>query len=293
VDFDAPRGATLVYLVALDALTHYDANKARGARRPELEFVRRLGTEPGTALVSENFALMHGTQAGDTIRLRGADGWVPLRVIGTIVDYSWNRGTVYVHHGHHVRAFGLEKAHAFDVYLPPSADAQAAQKRIAQSPLGAEYALVVLTHRELREQIQSMLQRLYGLAYTQEAMVSVVAALGVVTALLISVLQRRRELGLLRAVGATQAQVLRSVLAEALLMGLFGTLIGLAMGIPLEWYAVRVILFEESGFLFPIGWPWREAVAIAALAVAMAVLAGLLPAAQAVRLRIPEAIAYE
>src|SRR5262249_46160377 len=154
--------------------------------------------------------------------------------------------------------FDLAKAHTFDVYLPQSADARAAQRRIAQSPLGAEYSLVVLTHQELREQIQSMLQRLYGLAYTQETMGALVAALGVVMALLISVLQRRRELGLLRAVGATQAQVLRSVLAEALLMGLIGTLIGLVMGMPLEWYAVRVILFEESGFLFPIGWPWRE-----------------------------------
>src|SRR5262249_35179773 len=156
VDFDAPRGSTLVYLVALDALTHYDANKARGSTRPELERVRQLGLEPGTALVSENFALTHGTQVGDTIRLRGTDGMVPLRVIGTIVDYSWNRGTVYVHYGHHVHEFDLAKAHTFDVYLPQSADARAAQRRIAQSPLGAEYSLVVLTHQELREQIQSM-----------------------------------------------------------------------------------------------------------------------------------------
>jgi putative ABC transport system permease protein len=244
-------------------------------------------------LVSENFALMHSVEVGDTIELPGADGPVRPRVIGTIVDYSWNRGTVYAHREHYVRDFRLEAANAFDVYLPPSADVEAAQRRIAQSPLGAEQSLFVLTRQDLRRQIQSMLERLYGLAYTQEVMVALVVALGVVMALLISVLQRRRELGLLRAVGATQGQVLRSVLAEALLMGLIGTAIGLVMGVPLEWYAVRVILFEEAGFLFPIGLPWAEAVVIAALAVLLALAAGLMPAVQAVRLHIADAIAYE
>ena len=56
---------------------------------------------------------------------------------------------------------------------------------------------------------------MYLLAYLQQIVVGVVAALGVVTALLISVLQRKRELGLLLAVGATPGQALRSVLAEA------------------------------------------------------------------------------
>ena len=80
---------------------------------------------------------------------------------------------------------------------------------------------------------------------------------------------------------------------EALGMGLLGTVIGVVMGVPLEWYAVRVILFEQSGFLFPIAIPWQEAAVIAALAVLMAIAAGLLPAVHAVRLRIAEAIAYE
>src|SRR5262249_30987986 len=123
---------------------------------------------------------------------------------------------------------------------------------------GAEHALVVLTQGKLREHIKGIIRRLYGLAYSQEIVVGLVAALGVVMALLISVLQRRRELGLLRAVGATRAQVLRSVLAEAALMGALGTVIGLAIGIPLEWYCVKVILFEEAGFLFPFHVPWLE-----------------------------------
>ena len=120
-----------------------------------------------------------------------------------------------------------------------------------------------------------------------------VAALGVVTALLISVLQRRREMGLLRAIGASRVQVVRSVLAEAALMGVFGTIIGVLVGIPLQWYVLKVLILEESGYLFPLYVPWLGALIIAVAAMATATLAGLGPALYAVRQRIPDAIAYE
>jgi putative ABC transport system permease protein len=115
----------------------------------------------------------------------------------------------------------------------------------------------------------------------------------VVTALLISVLQRRREMGLLRAIGAARWHVVRCVLAEAALMGLIGSAIGFLVGIPLEWFALEVVILEESGYLFPFVVPWQEGLVIAGAALVVATLAGLGPALVAVRQRIPEAIAME
>src|SRR5947209_9472452 len=105
------------------------------------------------------------------------------------------------------------------------------------------------------------------MAFGQQIVVMFVAALGVVTALLISVLQRRRELGLLRAIGASRAQVIRSVLAEASLMGVIGTLIGLLVGVPLQWYALQVVILEETGYSFPVYIPWTASgwIAVASL----------------------------
>ena len=100
-------------------------------------------------------------------------------------------------------------------------------------------------------------------------------------------------MGLLRAVGATQSQVIHSVLAEACLMGALGTTLGILFGIPLQWFVLQVVIFEESGFLFPLNIPWDGVLLIAAVALATATLAGLGPALYAVRQRIPEAIAYE
>jgi putative ABC transport system permease protein len=292
LDWQQAGRATRVLLLALDAGSYYAANRDRSPPIPDLELYRNLN-QPGTALVSENFAALNGVRAGDAVTLPGSDGPVRLRVLGTVADYSCNRGTVIVDRARLGRQFDAGLVDVFDVYLPPGGDPEAVRQGVQQSPLGAEQALCVLTRGEVRRHILGMVHRLYGLAYGQEVVVGIVAVLGMVTALLISVLQRRRELGLLRAVGATRGQVLRSVFAEAAFMGAVGTAVGLLAGLPLEWYTVRVLLFEESGFLCPVRFPWAAAAAVTCLALAGAGVAGLGPALHAVRTGIVEGIGYE
>jgi putative ABC transport system permease protein len=76
-------------------------------------------------------------------------------------------------------------------------------------------------------------------------------------------------------------------------MGVIGTIFGLFVGIPMQWYVLNVVILEESGYLFPVYLPWVGGLIIAAAAMSVATLAGLGPAVYAVRQRIPEAIAYE
>ena len=293
LDWPQGQAQTLVLLEAFDARVYHAANLQRGAAVPGLDLYRRLSEEPGTVLVSENFALLHHVRVDDFITLPGLDTAHRLRIIGTVEDYSFPRGVIFLHRDHYLRDFNIRLVDIFDVYLPHPEKTEEARKTLQQSPLAAEHALFTLTGEELRDYTSGLIHRLYSLAYSQQIVVGLVATLGVITALLISVLQRRRELGLLRAVGATRAQVLCSVLAEALLMGLIGSVLGILFGLVLEWYAVRVLLLEECGYRFPLSLPWWEAGLIALLAVTAATLAGLLPALQALRLRIAEAINYE
>jgi putative ABC transport system permease protein len=285
---------TTILVMALDARTYFEANKSRRPVPTRLELFAALAEQPGTAVVSENFSQLHGLGVGDQISVEGVEGPVSMRIIGTLEDYSWNRGTVFIHRDHYQRALDLKLADVFDLFLPADLpDKEEARQRLQQSPWAAEHALFALTRGELREQVASMIERVYGLAYSQEVVLGIVAILGVVTALMISVLQRRRELGLLRAVGASQVQVLRSVLAEAVLMGVIGTLLGFGLGILLQWYVVQVIMLEEAGFAFPVRVPWGSTGTIAGITILCATLAGLGPALQALRVRIAEAIAYE
>jgi putative ABC transport system permease protein len=292
LDWHANGRRARALLMVLDAAGYYQGNQDRDPPLADLELWGQL-SEPGTALVSDNFAALHGTRPGDTLVLPGSDGSVSLRVLGIVSDYSCAHGTIFVDRAHARRQFNADLVDVFDVYLPKGADHEQVRRELLQAPWAGEQGLCVLTRQEVRSHILGMVGRLYGLAYVQEVVVGLVAVLGVVAAVLISVLQRRRELGLLRAAGATRAQVLRSVLAEALFMGVLGTVVGVLLGLPLEWYTVRVILFEEAGFVCPLKFPWTTAAAVVILALTGALIAGLGPALHATRLRIPEAIAHE
>ncbi|HEX4608692.1 MAG TPA: FtsX-like permease family protein, partial [Urbifossiella sp.] len=278
---------TIVYLIALDAA---DYARATRERVPDgLPGIDKFLDLPGTddVLVSENFARRHGVAVGDTIRLPGPTGPVPLRVAGTVRDYSWSRGSVFMDRARYAALFGDDLIDICHVFLKPGTAAKPVED------FAGRYGLFATDRAALRKFLSELINRIYLLAYIQQIVVGAVAALGVVTALLISVLQRKRELGLLLAVGATPGQVLRTVLAEAVLMGVFGTALGLLIGLPMEWYVVRVVLTEETGFMLDVVVPWREAFLIAGGALATATLAGLLPAWHAVRTRIPDAIQWE
>lgn len=279
---------TIILVVAFESDQFYEANSDR-PNYPGLDLFPRL-TEPGTVAVSENFAALHDVHAGDVLTLQGAAGPADLRVLGTIPDYSWNRGTVFMDRATLKRVFDDDRIDICDVYAAPAALATAERQL---RDFAGRRSLVIATRADLKGYISDVIRRLYALIQVQQLVVGAVAALGVVTALLISVLQRRRELGLLRAVGATRAQVVRSVLAEAGLMGLFGTLFGLVLGVPIEWYMVRVVIWEEAGFLFPLVIPWLPVLGVAGLSLALATLAGLGPAATAIRLNIAEAVTVE
>jgi putative ABC transport system permease protein len=254
---------------------------------PDLERFRDL---PGTnnVLISQNFARRHGVSVGQTIELPGPSGPVRVHVAGTVRDYSWSRGTIFMDRARFARLFDDDLIDICHVFGKPGHHDNAAVKKYASSK-----GLFVTDKATLRKFLSDLINRVYLLAYMQQIVVGVVAALGVVTALLISVLQRKRELGLLLALGATPGQVLRSVLAEAILMGLFGTALGILIGLPMEWYVLRVVLMEESGFVSDVLVPWKEALGIAIAALATATIAGLIPALHAVRTRIPDAIQWE
>jgi putative ABC transport system permease protein len=285
----AYRG-TVILVVAFDAQRLYAANRDR-PEYPGLELFPRLA-ESGTVILSENFAALHSIRPDDVVTLQGTNGPSDLRVIGCIPDYSWNRGTVFIDRSTLKRVFEDDRVDICDVFLDRKPGTSATAERLVRDLAGRQ-SLAVLTRADLRGYITDVIHRLYALVQVQQLVVGVVAALGVVTALLISILQRRRELGLLRAVGATRAQVLRSVLAEAALLGLFGTLFGLLLGLPIEWYMIRVVIWEEAGFLFSLVVPWIAALGVAALSLSLATLAGLAPALQAMRLNIAEAVTVE
>ena len=278
---------TRIFLTALDAR---DYMALTNPRLPAgVTAYRPLALLPGSdgTVVSENFARRQGVGVGDVVELPGPRGPVRLTVLATMPDFSWSRGTLFLDRANYARQFQDDRLDVVHVFERDPSAAAAVEK------YAADGGLVVQEREAMRRFIADLIDRVFLLAYLQQVVVALVAGLGIVTALLISVLQRKRELGLLLAVGATPLQVVKAVVWEAALLGVFGTLLGVAVGLPLEWFILRVVLLDESGFLLPVLVPWRAGLGIAAGSMLAATSAGLLPAWRAVKIRIPEAIQYE
>jgi putative ABC transport system permease protein len=258
----------------------------------EVKLLQQMDREKNAVVISGNFAALYHVHKGDSITLNTLQGEVKFHVIGAVEDYSWNLGTIFMNRRDYVTHWQDPSVTVFEVYLYQGVDPDTTVENIHKK-LGAQHDLHPLTRVTLKNHIIDMINNLYRVALGQEIVVVLVSALGVVTALLISVLQRRREMGLLRAIGASQAQVVYLVLAEAALMGVFGSILGILFSIPLQWYVLKIAFLEEAGHVFPLYVPWGENIVIALIALVIATLAGLGPALYAVRERIPEAIAYE
>lgn len=279
----------MVFIISVDSNAFAGGNQDRVLAQKFRQHQRLR--EEGAALISENFAALYKVKEGDRITVPGRTGPLELEVVGVVLDYTWNHGTIYLDQKRYQEEFADPHVDVYDVYLKPGADPREVAQAIREK--WKHDALEVETRGQFNRELSGQLDRVYGFAYAQQFVVGVVALLGVMSALFISILQRRRELGLLRAVGASRAQIVRSVLAEAALMGLIGGLIGLLLGVLAQWYILDILIFEETGFVFAMKIAWREAALVLGLSVILPILAGIWPALQTTKMRIADAIAYE
>jgi putative ABC transport system permease protein len=118
------------------------------------------------------------------------------------------------------------------------------------------------------------------------------AGLGLLNTLTINVLERTREIGMLRAVGSSRTQIRRIVTAEALLLGLFGASIGVLAGVAMS-YGFLFAIAGATGWTLHYAFPVLGIISAVVLAVLLALFASILPARNAARLNIIRALQYE
>ncbi|WP_285750749.1 ABC transporter permease [Lentzea sp. NBRC 105346] len=122
------------------------------------------------------------------------------------------------------------------------------------------------------------------------ALAIIIAVLGVINTLALSVIERTRELGLLRAIGMRRAQVMRMITVESIVISVFGAVLGIAVGTALG--VATVAALKDEG-ITELGFPWMTMVQYLVVAAVVGVVAAILPAIRAARLNVLDAIAYE
>ena len=177
------------------------------------------------------------------------------------------------------------------VYVTAEQGVDAADVRPALDEALAPYPIVTIQDQtQLVDQIRAQVNQLLSLVYALLGLAVIIAVLGIVNTLLLSVLERTREIGLLRAVGTSRRQVRQMVRIEAILIAVFGALLGIGLGL-LFGVAIQQTLVDDG--ITELGVPWTLILVVLVVSAAVGVLAAILPARRAANLDVLGAIATE
>jgi putative ABC transport system permease protein len=244
------------------------------------------------AMLSENAAKRLGVKAGDRLRLETPTGAHEAEVRSIVVDYSSDAGAAYIDRRWYASWFEDPLVDAADVFLEPGADASRIADEIRRR-LGAQESLFVSTSADVKREVQGVVLDSVAILRSTDVVAIVVALLGVIGSMLAAVIDRVREIGLLRAIGATRRQVATSIAVEAGFLGLAASLIGIAAGVPMGVIFVSVVARAATGWRLDYHFPFVFALEVGLSMTFTAAIAGLLPGRVAARIDVKDALQYD
>ena len=275
----APSGSGASFLLAVDTAALPDITD------PEVVSGRVDNLAVDEVAVANSVAADFGLSLGDRLGARFPTGARTLEVVGTydnrllLGDWLIGLDTADL--------VALERLDA-QIWVRTAPDADVATVQAEVTAVAAPWPSVeVLDLSQFKQRQADQFNQLLALVYVLLALAVVVALVGIANTLALSVYERTRELGLLRAVGMARAQVRSMVIGEAVLIAVFGTLLGLAIGLGFGWLLVQALSGEGLGTLSV---PVPTLVVVVVLAAIAGVAAAALPAMRAGRLDVLDAI---
>jgi putative ABC transport system permease protein len=282
---------TPVMLVAVEVNSLAQTIRRTPVAGNEADMYRR--TSAGEALmVSDNLAQLQGLELGDELEIAAPLGVIKLPIAGIIVDYSDQQGTIFMDRSLFIRYWNDDTVNVFRVYLQPGAHMPEVRQRILDRFAG-ERQLFVLTNSELKQYILKITDQWFGLTSVQIAVAVLVAILGIVNTLTVSITDRRRELGVLQAVGGLHGQIRRTIWIEALSIGTLGLILGYALGAINLYYILQVVRNDIAGLRLDYAFPYGTVLALVPTILGAAFVAAIWPAESAVHGSLVEALEYE
>ncbi len=295
VDLVATLRATEAKLVGGGAKSRINSLSRDSSEVFELEWVeggpetlRDLGNRE--ALVQDSFASSHELEAGDGFRLLSQTGRRPsFRVAGTYKTKAGLLGAVVVTPAVMARDFSQRQDTIDFVKIASGTSAGEVQQRL-ENLLERDFPTAeALDQSELKENQEKQVNLLLNLIYALLVMAIVISLFGIANTLALSIHERTRELGMLRAIGMSRRQVRSMIRYEAVITALIGALLGMILGIVFA--ALIAQPLKDEGFV--LSYPLGSLAILMVLAAVAGVIAAIVPARRASRLDVLESLQYE
>jgi putative ABC transport system permease protein len=244
----------------------------------------------GEAVVSDSFASDHGLALGDRFRLLAQTGVKPVfRVTGEFDSKLGVFGSVVITQAVMTRAFEQTQDTIDFVITKPEADAGRVQAALTAGAERAFPTAEVLNQQELKESREEQIEQLVNLFYALLILAIVISLFGIANTLALSIHERTRELGMLRAIGMSRRQVRTMIRYEAVITALIGGILGLVLGVIFAALISQPLKDEGFTLSYPVG----SLILLLVLAGLASVLAAIPPARRASRLDVLDSLQYE
>jgi putative ABC transport system permease protein len=278
-----------VMVVALDLSSRIDLGHPVAGDADDM--YRKTAAGEGL-IVSANLAELQHLALGQVVVLQAPYGAVHLPIVGIVVDYSDQRGAILMDRRVFATHWHDDSVNVFRVYVNRGVAVSDVRQRIMERYAG-QRQVFVLTNGELKSYILNVVDQWFQLTSVQIAVAVLVAILGIVNTLTVSVMDRRRELGMLQAVGALRGQVRRTIWLESLSVATLGVVLGGALGAINLFYILQMARHDIVGMPLDYVFPGTTMLALIPIMLGAGVVAAVWPAESAVRGSLVEALEYE
>ncbi|MEY2467793.1 MAG: putative transport system permease protein [Actinomycetota bacterium] len=287
-DIDEKGAVGNIFSTVLDPATYFEIASFPWVQGDD-DTVRAGLTRGGTVVLPEQMAIKLDKKLGDPVRVRTNQGVRPFELLATYGQVGNFIGPAFGIKD--AALFGAGRPNAFLASINSGVDDEQLRRTIVDR-LGSKYQVEVQTTARIKEQAHAQLQGFFGLAYALLFVAALVGILGLANTMVVSVLSRTREVGMLRSTGALRRQVRAMVLVEASTLALVAYLLAL----PLGWLLSTGIVVSQRatlGFTIDYVFPWLLVPVLLLLTVIVAGIASLIPARRIGRLEIVEALRFD
>jgi putative ABC transport system permease protein len=237
--------------------------------------------DTGGVLVSEVLAHRLDVQVGDVVAITTPSGIRSVPVVAIFFDYATDGGKMVMDRTQYQALWHDDRVTVFPLYLRNRSEVETVRRSVTERlvrQLPGNVSPLIISNAELRREILDIFDRTFVLTYVLEAIAVLIALLGIANTLVTSVLERRRELATLRAIGASVNQVKRLILWEAIYLGALGAVLGVIGGLLLAVLLIKVINKQSFGWTVQMIVPLDVVLQAVAVSLVAALLAGYWPA---------------
>lgn len=228
---------------------------------------------------------------GDFLRVKTSKGWRNFKISGTYVDLANNGESITLGRYSLKKYFGEEGIDLIELSAKKGYQVSSLQQRLIEN-IGKPRGILVSLASKQRDDILKVGEQFSAAQRSLIVLAIMVSTLGIINILVMNVMERRREIGILRAVGLVKGQLRKTVVLEALAIGLVGTMLGIVFGLVMA----RTLIFMAnnlSDYGYDFIFPQQDILIALFIALGVSLAASVYPANKAAKTRIVEALRYE